>query len=157
MKIEIIGADEATRNEVAAHIEAKTGIKPDVETDKQAATGACSICGENHSRAAIVLAEIIIPHGIDRKGNKSRISTAYGMKTRCGIAALIDGETRQFEVLAAFKSAVERMEAVADGILIARRNKGVSPKTHVTHMAGHLAQHAKIARAAIALAEGRAE
>lgn len=39
MKIEIIGADEATRNAVAAHIEGKTGIKPEVETDKQAATG----------------------------------------------------------------------------------------------------------------------
>jgi hypothetical protein len=53
------------------------------------------------------------------------------------------------ETLKAFEAAVERMEAVADGILIEKRSRGVSPATHVRHMAGHLAQHAKIARAAI--------
>ena len=60
------------------------------------------------------------------------------------------------ELLAALKAAVERMEAVAEGIIISKRHNGVSPETHVYHMAGHLAQHAKLARAAIAKAEGGA-
>jgi len=59
------------------------------------------------------------------------------------------------DLLAAFKAAVDRMEAVAAGIPIDRRHKRVSPATHVRHMAGHLAEHAKIARAAIAKAEAR--
>ena len=59
------------------------------------------------------------------------------------------------EMLAALTAAVERMEAVAEGIIIEKRHKGVSPALHVRHMAGHLAQHAKLARAAIARAEGR--
>ena len=53
------------------------------------------------------------------------------------------------DILKAFEAAVERMEAVADGILIEKRHRGVSPETHVRHMAGHLEQHAKFARAAI--------
>ena len=60
------------------------------------------------------------------------------------------------ELLEALKHAVECMESVADGIIIEKRYKGVSPATHVRHMAGHLAQHAKIVKAAIAKAEGRA-
>lgn len=48
---------------------------------------------------------------------------------------------------AAFLAAIERMEAVAEGIPIHKRNRGVSPATHVRHMAGHLEQHAKKARA----------
>lgn len=59
------------------------------------------------------------------------------------------------ELLKAFKAAVERMEAVADRIPVQNRHKGVSQRAHVQHMAGHLEQHAKIARAAIAKAEGR--
>jgi hypothetical protein len=58
-------------------------------------------------------------------------------------------------LLKAFKAAVERMEAVSEGIPVEKRSAGVSQATHVRHMAGHLAQHAKIARAAIARAEGR--
>jgi hypothetical protein len=53
------------------------------------------------------------------------------------------------DILKAFEAAVERMEAVAAGILIEKRQRGVSPETHVRHMAAHLEQHAKIARAAI--------
>jgi hypothetical protein len=56
------------------------------------------------------------------------------------------------DMLAALMAAVERMEAVADGILVEKRQRGVSPAAHVRHMAGHLAQHAKIARAALAQA-----
>jgi hypothetical protein len=59
------------------------------------------------------------------------------------------------KLLKAFEAAVERMEAVAAGIPIQNRHKRVSPATHVSHMASHLAQHAKIARAAIANATGR--
>ena len=53
------------------------------------------------------------------------------------------------DLLQAFEAAVERMEAVANGIPIENRSRGVSPGTHVRHMAGHLEQHAKIARAEI--------
>jgi hypothetical protein len=61
------------------------------------------------------------------------------------------------ELLRAMEAAVERMEAVAEGILIEKRHKGVSPETHVRHMAGHLAQHAKIARAALEKANAKVE
>lgn len=57
-------------------------------------------------------------------------------------------------LLAAFEAAVERMEAVANGIPVHNRAAGISQATHVAHMANHLAQHAKIARAAIAMAKG---
>ncbi len=57
--------------------------------------------------------------------------------------------TVETELLAALEAATERMEAVAAGIPVHKRHKGVSPATHVAHMAGHLEQHAKIARAAI--------
>jgi hypothetical protein len=60
------------------------------------------------------------------------------------------------ELLEALEAAVERMEAVAKIIPIAERQRGVSPETHVLHTASHLAQHAKIARAAIAKAKGQA-
>ena len=58
------------------------------------------------------------------------------------------------DLLAALEAAVERMEAVAAGIGVENRANGISQATHVRHMAGHLAQHAKIARAAIAKAKG---
>jgi hypothetical protein len=51
------------------------------------------------------------------------------------------------ELVAALRAAVERMEAVADRIPVHNRAKGISQRAHVQHMAGHLAQHAKIARA----------
>ncbi|NDG19773.1 MAG: hypothetical protein EB117_16120 [Betaproteobacteria bacterium] len=47
------------------------------------------------------------------------------------------------------EAAVERMEAVSNGILIEKRHKGVSAAAHVRHMAGHLEQHAKRARTAL--------
>lgn len=56
------------------------------------------------------------------------------------------------DLLKALEAAIERMEAVSAGIPINKRHKGVSPQTHVLHMAGHLAQHAKIARKALAKA-----
>ena len=49
----------------------------------------------------------------------------------------------------ACEAALGRMEAVASGILVEKRAKGVSQAAHVRHMAGHLEQHAKIFRAAI--------
>lgn len=58
------------------------------------------------------------------------------------------------ELLEALKNITERAEAVSEGITVDKRNPGVSQATHVAHMASHLAQHAKKARAAIAKAEG---
>lgn len=57
------------------------------------------------------------------------------------------------ELMGAMAAAIERMEAVAQGIPVHNRAVGVSQATHVAHMAGHLAQHAKIARAALSKAE----
>ena len=57
-------------------------------------------------------------------------------------------------LLSALKAITERAEAVSEGIHVEKRSNGVSQARHVGHMAGHLAQHAKIARAAIAKAEG---
>lgn len=67
------------------------------------------------------------------------------------VRALLD---ERAELLAALKAITERAEAVSDGIHVEKRNEGVSQAQHVRHMANHLAQHAKIARAAIAKAEG---
>lgn len=53
------------------------------------------------------------------------------------------------QLLEAMEAAVERMESVADGILIEKRSRRVRPDVHVRHMAGHLEQHAKIARDAL--------
>lgn len=58
-------------------------------------------------------------------------------------------------LVAALEAAIERMESVADSIPVSNRAKGVSQATHVLHMAGHLAQHAKIARAALELVKGK--
>ncbi len=57
------------------------------------------------------------------------------------------------DLLKALKAATELMEAVATGIPVENRHKGISQAKHVRHMAGHLAEHAKLARAAIAKAE----
>jgi hypothetical protein len=82
----------------------------------------------------------------------------YGEKGR-GMNKNIEADAKLIaaspQLLAALKAAVSRMEYVAENILIEKRHKGVSPATHVRHMASHLAQHAKIARAAIDKAEGR--
>lgn len=58
------------------------------------------------------------------------------------------------ELVAAFEAAVERMETVSQRIGVENRHKGISQRAHVAHMAGHLEQHAKIARAALAKAKG---
>jgi hypothetical protein len=62
--------------------------------------------------------------------------------------------TQYQALLTAFNAAVERMEDVATLIPVENRTKGISQATHVRHMAAHLEQHAKIARAAIAKATG---
>lgn len=54
----------------------------------------CSICGETHTPGAMRAAEIIIGEGIERKGKPTKIKTAWGEKTRCGIASLIDNEAK---------------------------------------------------------------
>ena len=58
------------------------------------------------------------------------------------------------ELLAALEAITERAEDVSVKIPVENRSEGVSQAAHVRHMASHLAQHAKIARAAIAKAKG---
>lgn len=58
------------------------------------------------------------------------------------------------ELLAALEAITERAEAVSEGIHVEKRSEGVSQARHVNHMANHLAQHAKIARAVITKLEG---
>lgn len=52
-----------------------------------------------HTPGARRLAELLIPEGIDRKGRPTRIPTAYGLKTREGIAAMIDSQTSAPDLL----------------------------------------------------------
>ena len=58
-----------------------------------------------HTPGALRLAEILIPEGIDRRGRPSRLKTAYGEKTRDGIADMIDRETAAPDLLAALEAA----------------------------------------------------
>lgn len=53
------------------------------------------------------------------------------------------------DLVKALKAITERAEAVAESIPVENRARGVSQAAHVRHMAGHLAQHAKIAREAL--------
>lgn len=64
-----------------------------------------------HSAAAQRIAQILIPEGIDSKGRASKINTAYGAKTREGIAALIDNETHASDLLGALIRAVAYLDA----------------------------------------------
>lgn len=57
-------------------------------------------------------------------------------------------------LLKALKAITERAEDVSDKIHVEKRSEGVSQASHVRHMANHLAQHAKIARAVIEKIEG---
>ena len=69
------------------------------------------------------------------------------------IAVAPETKAQRDELLAALKKAVERMEAISEHLPVEKRAVGVSQRGHVQHLAGHLFQHAKIARAAIARAE----
>ena len=60
------------------------------------------------------------------------------------LQAAIASDAIRTDLLAALQAAVERMEAVASRIPVHNRTSGVSQATHVAHMAGHLAQHAKV-------------
>ena len=60
------------------------------------------------------------------------------------------------ELVRILEAALERMEAVSERIGVENRSEGVSQRAHVCHMAAHLAQHAKIARADLAKARGQA-
>ena len=67
---------------------------------------------------------------------------------------VIEKKERTIDALvAALKAAIEDMELVADSLPVEKRHEGVSQATHVNHIAGHLAQHAKIARAALEAAQ----
>ena len=66
---------------------------------------------QHHTPAALRLAQIIIPEGIDRRGRASLLATYYGYKTREGIADMIDSETGAPEMLAACKAALKYLEA----------------------------------------------
>lgn len=91
-----------------------------------------------HTPAATRLAEILIPEGIDRKGSASRIQTAYGEKTRLGIADMIDRETGLPELLEAVRLAAA---ALSD------RGRWVSGDAQAAYLA---------CSRALAKAEGRA-
>jgi len=56
-----------------------------------------------HSPAAMRLAEILIPEGINRRGRASRLKTSYGDKTREGVADMIDRETGLPEIVNGLK------------------------------------------------------
>ena len=58
------------------------------------------------------------------------------------------------ELLAALEAITERAEDVSSRICVENRSEGVSQAAHVRHMASHLEQHAKIARATITKAKG---
>ncbi len=59
------------------------------------------------SKAATRLAEILIPEGIDRRGKPTRLKTAYGEKTRAGVADMIDRHTYGYELIAATRALLE--------------------------------------------------
>lgn len=70
------------------------------------------------------------------------------------LAALRKLQAENTELLAALEAITERAEDVSQKIPVENRSEGVSQASHVRHMASHLAQHAKIARAAIEKAKG---
>ena len=75
------------------------------------------------------------------------IATVYN---EANAALIVKAVNAHEKLVAAFTAAVERMEAVAAGIHVEKRAEGISQAMHVRHMAGHLEQHAKIARSALA-------
>ena len=102
-----------------------------------------------HTAGAYRVADILLCH-------RARVGTEYGIKDRDGLADMIDRETGLVNLLAAMEAAVERMECVAEHIPVENRPHGVSQATHVRHLAGHLAVHARFAREALAAAGGGA-
>lgn len=59
--------------------------------------GPCQICGAVHSPSAMDAAGVLLD-------GKARIKTAYGSKTACGVASLIDNETHAPELLDALEA-----------------------------------------------------
>ena len=92
----------------------------------------------SHTPGAMRCAEIIIAEGIDRRGRTAKIKTAFGEKTREGIADLIDRETGATELLRA-------LEMVARSWDQAGQSQNVNPESPLG-----------IVRAAIAKARGGA-
>jgi len=76
-KVEIIGPDAASINAVAEHI---------VQVVTAGKSGACPNCGEVHTVGALDAANVIL-------NGKIKIETAFGTKTVCGVADLIDRES----------------------------------------------------------------
>lgn len=111
-----------------------------------------------HGRQKIGGIDVLVDSGtyrgwIDREYNTMLILCPFTlhdyMRAKTALAAAPDLLRERDDLRAALEAAVERMEAVAEGIPVHKRHKGVSPATHVAHMAGHLAEHAKIARKAL--------
>lgn len=73
-----------------------------------------------HTPGSERIAEILIPEGIDRKGHASTITTAWGKKTREGIADLIDNETHAPELI----EALQKISTLADEGVIQRNETG---------------------------------
>ena len=87
---------------------------------------------------------------IGRGGNASvAAQLGIGPEANANAALIVKAVNSHDALVEACEAALGRMEAVASGILVEKRAKGVSQAAHVRHMAGHLEQHAKIFRAAI--------
>jgi hypothetical protein len=93
---------------------------------------------------------IVDATGLERVATMTVSSRGQRLRDAAHICAACNSHAA---LLAAFKAAAERMEAVAEKIPVENRHESISQARHVRHMAGHLAQHAKIARAAIAATE----
>lgn len=79
------------------------------------------------------------------KDNAELIADAFNTAHRTRRTPSELASERQ-ELLDMLTTLLDRAETVAEGIPVDKRHAGVSPATHVAHMASHLAQHCKPAR-----------
>ncbi len=97
----------------------------------------------------------IISHG---ENGSSNIPATYANALLINAAPATAAERDRLkainaDLLEALRNLAERAEDVSENIDPRKRYEGVTILQHVCHMAAHLAEHAKIARAAIAKAE----
>jgi hypothetical protein len=89
------------------------------------------------------------PTGEVKKNDNNSNCTVFGPDAKANAAFIVLAVNSHDSLVDALRAAVERMEYVAEHIPVSNRHEGVSGAMHVLHMAGHLAQHAKAARAAL--------
>ena len=102
----------------------------------------------NHSR------EYIIAAAWGMRDNNTSMADILDEINSAELAAL---RAENAELREALEAITERAEDVSDRIVVEKRNPGVSQASHVRHMASHLAQHAKKARAILAKREWSAD